>query len=90
VEKALEAKKEFGAAGYEFSAGMLAMLFDLMIRVGNLGEAETSLTELKKVAPDFVLDEHKIIDFATLLVSEGHIDGKYVIYLHGTGSSLNR
>ncbi|XP_021925064.1 leucine-rich PPR motif-containing protein, mitochondrial [Zootermopsis nevadensis] len=68
VEKALKAKGEFEAAGYEFSAGMLAMLFDLMVRVGNLDEAETNLKELNRVAPNFVLDEHKIIDYATLLI----------------------
>lgn len=79
VEKALKAKGEFEAAGYEFSAGMLAMLFDLMVRVGNLDEAETNLKELNRVAPNFVLDEHKIIDYATLLILKHRTEGKNIL-----------
>jgi leucine-rich PPR motif-containing protein len=81
VEKALEAKQEFEASGYDFSAGMLAALFDLMVRVGNLNEAETSLRELNQSAPNFILDEHKIIDFAALLVSKNRVEGKNIIYI---------
>lgn len=74
VEKALKAKQEFEASGYEFSAGMLAALFDLMVRISNLNEAERSLRELNQLAPNFILDEHKIIDFAALLVSKNHVE----------------
>jgi leucine-rich PPR motif-containing protein len=79
VEKALKAKEVFQAAGYEFSAGMLAMLFDLMIRFGNLDEAEKNLRELNQVAPNFVLDEHKIIDYATFLILKHRTEGKNII-----------
>jgi leucine-rich PPR motif-containing protein len=79
VEKALRAKEAFQAAGYEFSAGMLAMLFDLMLRVGNLDEAEESLRELNQVAPNFILDEHKIIDYATSLILKRRIEGKNIM-----------
>jgi hypothetical protein len=93
VEKALKAKEAFTAAGYEFSAGMLAMLFDLMVRVGNLDEAETSLRELNQLAPNFVLDEYKIIDYATLLILKHRTEGKNISYsLHRTkchGQVLN-
>lgn len=78
VEKVLVAKEEFEASGYEYSAGMLAMLFDVMVRFGNLDEAETSLRKLNVLAPDFILDEHKVLDFAMLLVSKNHIKGKNV------------
>jgi pentatricopeptide repeat protein len=81
VEKALKAKQEFEASGYEFSAGMLAVLFDLMVRVGNLSEAEESLSELNQVAPNFILDAHKIIDFAALLVSKHCIEGRSVMFI---------
>jgi leucine-rich PPR motif-containing protein len=81
VEKALKAKQEFEASGYEFSAGMLAVLFDLMVRVGNLNEAERSLRELNQLAPNFILDEHKIIDFAALLVSKNHVEGRSVMFI---------
>lgn len=76
VEKVLVAKEEFEASGYEYSAGMLAMLFDAMVRFGDLDEAEASLRKLNSLAPDFLLDEHKVLDFATLLVSKNRVKGK--------------
>jgi hypothetical protein len=78
VEKILVAKKEFEASGYEYSAGMLAMLFDVMVRFGNLDEAEASWRKLNSLAPDFILDEHKVLDYATLLVSKNRVKGKNV------------
>jgi leucine-rich PPR motif-containing protein len=81
VEKALKAKQEFEVSGYEFSAGTLAVLFDLMVRVGNLDEAERSLRKLNQIAPNFVLDEHKMIDFAALLVSKNHIEGRSLMFI---------
>jgi len=78
VEKVLVAKEEFEASGYEYSAGMLAMLFDVMVRFGNLDEAEASLRKLNVLAPDFILDEHKVLDFATLLVSKNRVKGTNV------------
>jgi pentatricopeptide repeat protein len=80
VEKAVKVRQEFESSGYEFSAGMLAALFDLMVRVGSLSEAEKSLSELKQVAPNFILDAHKIIDFAALLVSKNRIEGRSVMF----------
>jgi len=79
VEKALVAKGEFEASGYEYSAGTLAVLFDVMVRFGNLDEAEASLRKLNVLAHDFVLDEHKVLDFATLLVSKNRIKGTNVL-----------
>jgi len=78
MDKLLVAKEEFEASGYEYSAGMLAMLFDVMVRFGNLDEAEASLRKLNVLAPDFILDEHKVLDFATLLVSKKRIKVKNV------------
>ena len=79
VEKLRVAKDQYEASGYEYSAGMLAMLFDVMIRFGNLDEAEASLRKLNGLAPDFVLDEHKVLDFATLLVSKKRVEGTNVV-----------
>ncbi|KAJ9588803.1 hypothetical protein L9F63_017914, partial [Diploptera punctata] len=97
IQNALKAKKEFEAAGYKFSAGMLASLFDLMIQAGNLEGAEQSLQDFKQHAPQLVLDEHKVIDFATLLVSKGHFeDGLAMLDKHATeqivkgGSAISR
>lgn len=96
VENALKAKEEFEASGYKFSAGMLAKLFDLMVQTGNLEEAEKSLEDFKQHAPEIVLDDYKVVDFATLLVSKGHFeDGLAVLDKHATehkvkgGSSMS-
>jgi leucine-rich PPR motif-containing protein len=79
LEKVLVAKEEFEASGYEYSAGMLALIFDLMVRFGNLDEAEASLLKLNSIAPDFILDEHKVLDFATLLVSNRRVKGRNMV-----------
>ena len=78
VEKMLVAKEEFEASGYEYSAGMLVMLFDVIVRFGNLDEVEASLTKLNGLAPDFILDELKVLDFATLLVLKKRVKGTNV------------
>jgi len=78
VEKVLIAKEEFETLGYKYSAGMLAVLFDVMVRSGNLDEAEASLRKLNILAPDFILDEHKVLDFAALLVLTNRIKGTNV------------
>jgi leucine-rich PPR motif-containing protein len=76
VEKMLVAKEEFEASVYEYSAGMLAMLFDVMVRFGKLDEEEARLRKLNSLAPDFILDEHKVLDFATLLGSKNCVKVK--------------
>jgi len=75
------AKEEFEASGYVYSSGVLATLLDIMVHFGNPDEAEASLRKLNGLAPDFVLDEHKVLDFATLLVSKNHF--KVKMWLHG-------
>ena len=75
VKSALEAKKEFEESGYKFSAGMLAALFDLMVRAGDLQEAEDILQKFRQQNPELILDEHKVIDYATLLISNHQFEG---------------
>jgi len=70
AEKMYVAKEEFKASGYEYSAVVLATLFDILFHFGNPDEVEASLRKLNGLAPDFILDEHKVLDFATLLVSK--------------------
>ncbi|XP_067001344.2 leucine-rich PPR motif-containing protein, mitochondrial [Anabrus simplex] len=79
LEKAIEIKKEFEAANYEFSAGMQASLFDLHVKLGQVDDAELTLMELLKTAPGFSLDDFKILDFATLLVANNKYRGAIAI-----------
>ncbi|XP_053615995.1 leucine-rich PPR motif-containing protein, mitochondrial-like [Plodia interpunctella] len=60
--------------GVFLSAGMKAAIFDLHVKLGELEEAEMCLADLNKTAPNFSLDEFKIIDFATLMVYRHKID----------------
>ncbi|CAH0405199.1 unnamed protein product [Chilo suppressalis] len=50
------------------SAGMKAAIFDLHVKLGELDLAELALADLNKTAPNFNLDEFKVIDFATLMI----------------------
>ncbi|KAJ2948053.1 hypothetical protein O0L34_g9850 [Tuta absoluta] len=54
--------------GVILSAGMKAAIFDLYVKMGELDLAEIALAELNKTAPNFLLDEFKVIDLATLMV----------------------
>ncbi|CAH0727544.1 unnamed protein product, partial [Brenthis ino] len=54
--------------GVFLSAGMKASIFDLHVKLGELELAELALADLNKSAPNFTLDEFKVIDFATLMV----------------------
>ncbi|VVC95207.1 unnamed protein product, partial [Leptidea sinapis] len=60
--------------GVYISAGMKAAIFDLHVKLGELDLAELTLSDLNKNTPGFVLDEYKIIDFATLMVYRNKVD----------------
>ncbi|KAI5645009.1 leucine-rich PPR motif-containing protein, mitochondrial [Phthorimaea operculella] len=60
--------------GVFLSAGMKAAIFDLHVKMGELDHAELALADLNKTAPNFMLDEFKVIDFATLMVYRKKID----------------
>ena len=47
---------------------MMASIFDLHIRLKKPTEADKTYKQIKKSFPGFLLDEHKIIDYTTLLV----------------------
>nr|CAD7460312.1 unnamed protein product [Timema tahoe] len=87
--------QEFEAAGHEFSAGMIACMFDAHVRFGNLEEAEAYFKELTTSAPSFTLDHFKVVDFATLLVTKGKLKdavsllNKYPANIRGKGSMVS-
>ncbi|XP_060804000.1 leucine-rich PPR motif-containing protein, mitochondrial [Amyelois transitella] len=59
--------------GVFLSAGMKAAIFDLHVKLGELEQAEIALADLNKTTPNFILDEYKIIDLATLMVYRNKI-----------------
>ncbi|XP_053952059.1 leucine-rich PPR motif-containing protein, mitochondrial [Anastrepha ludens] len=74
LERALEIKDKCDKLQVQVSAGMLASTLDLYIKLKDLPNAEKSLKRLQQEFPDFSLDEHKFVDFATLLVHNKQLD----------------
>ncbi|XP_022130285.2 leucine-rich PPR motif-containing protein, mitochondrial [Pieris rapae] len=65
--------------GVFLSAGMKAAMFDLHVKLGELDLAELTLADLSRSAPNFMLDEFKVIDFATLMVYRKKIGQAFVL-----------
>ncbi|XP_037935324.1 leucine-rich PPR motif-containing protein, mitochondrial [Teleopsis dalmanni] len=74
LERALEIKTKCDQLNVDISPGMLASVFDMYIKLKDLPKAKMQLEKLKKTFPGFQIDEHKIIDYAALLVHDGELD----------------
>ncbi|KAL7745245.1 hypothetical protein ACLKA6_008290 [Drosophila palustris] len=74
LERALELQAKCEALRVQISPGMLAAILDLHIKLKNLTRAEQSLLRLQQTYPGFQIDEHKLIDYAALLVHHAQLD----------------
>uniref|UniRef100_A0A182MJ40 Pentacotripeptide-repeat region of PRORP domain-containing protein n=1 Tax=Anopheles culicifacies TaxID=139723 RepID=A0A182MJ40_9DIPT len=74
-KRALELKQKCDQAKVDQSSGMLASIIELYTKVGDPVQAGRTLEQLRKQFPGFIVDEHKIIDYAALLVERGQLDG---------------
>ncbi|XP_055388591.1 leucine-rich PPR motif-containing protein, mitochondrial isoform X2 [Condylostylus longicornis] len=74
LEKALEIKAKCENLNVHNSPGMLASIFDLNIKLKNLSGAKNCLQNIRKKYPGFLVDEHKIIDLAALMVEKDKLD----------------
>ncbi|XP_052903438.1 leucine-rich PPR motif-containing protein, mitochondrial [Anopheles moucheti] len=74
-KRALELKQKCDQAKVDQSSGMLASIIELYTKVGDPQQAGRTLEQLRKQFPGFIVDEHKIIDYAALLVERGQLDG---------------
>ncbi|XP_055699984.1 leucine-rich PPR motif-containing protein, mitochondrial [Phlebotomus papatasi] len=85
LDRAIEVKKLCDKKKVDLSPGMLASIFDLHVKTKNVKEAEWTWLELKKRYPGFAVDEHKVIDFASLLVEKGLLnEAKKVLTMRAT------
>ncbi|XP_049531623.1 leucine-rich PPR motif-containing protein, mitochondrial [Anopheles darlingi] len=75
LDRALELKRRCDVAKVEQSSGMLAALVELYTKCGKPEEAGRTLEQLRRQFPGFTIDEHKVIDYAALLISRGQLDG---------------
>lgn len=74
MARALEIKEICDQQRIDVSPGMLSSVFDLMVKVKNVSEAEKTLLNLKKLYPTFIIDDHKIIDYCALLIANNRMD----------------
>ncbi|KAH8397752.1 hypothetical protein KR222_000462, partial [Zaprionus bogoriensis] len=74
LERALELQTKCEQLNVQISPGMLAAIFDLHIKLKNLPRAQQSLKRLQSTYPGFQIDEHKLIDYAALLVHNKQLD----------------
>ncbi|XP_035897350.1 leucine-rich PPR motif-containing protein, mitochondrial [Anopheles stephensi] len=74
-KRALELKQKCDQARVDQSSGMLASVVELYTKVGDPVQAGRTLEQLRKQFPGFIVDEHKIIDYAALLAERGQLDG---------------
>ncbi|XP_016998674.2 leucine-rich PPR motif-containing protein, mitochondrial [Drosophila takahashii] len=68
LERAQQLLSKCQALKVQTSAGMMASILDLHIKLRDLPKAQQSLEQLSSSYPAFQIDEHKVIDFAALLV----------------------
>lgn len=72
-QRALEIQQMCNEKNVALSPGMVACTLELMIRTKNLDEVAKAAEQMAKLYPSFRLDEHKIIDWAALLVESGKV-----------------
>ncbi|KAH8366670.1 hypothetical protein KR084_011336 [Drosophila pseudotakahashii] len=68
LERAQQLLTKCQALKVQTSAGMMASILDLHIKLRDLPRAQQSLEQLSSSYPAFQIDEHKVIDYAALLV----------------------
>ncbi|KAH8283249.1 hypothetical protein KR044_001951 [Drosophila immigrans] len=74
LERALQLLAKCEALRVQISPGMLAAILDLHIKLKDLTRAQQTLLRLQNTYPGFQIDEHKLIDYAALLVHNTQLD----------------
>lgn len=74
LDRALEIKKICDLQKVNKSPGMLASILDLYIKTKNIESANRTLIQMKELFPGFPIDEHKLIDFASILIEAGNLE----------------
>lgn len=97
TKRVLEIKEELEESGFVLSPGMLSNLFSMYVLGGDSEAARKCLANISNADPNFVVDEFKIIDYATLLISEGQykaavsaLENRAGIHQISGGKSISR
>ncbi|XP_065364711.1 leucine-rich PPR motif-containing protein, mitochondrial [Calliphora vicina] len=74
LERAVEIKNKCEKLKVQTSPGMIASIFEMYTKLGDLANAQQSLEALEQTYPGFQIDEHKYVDYASLLVKCGQLE----------------
>uniref|UniRef100_A0A1I8NWD3 Pentatricopeptide repeat-containing protein-mitochondrial domain-containing protein n=1 Tax=Stomoxys calcitrans TaxID=35570 RepID=A0A1I8NWD3_STOCA len=74
LERAQEIKNKCDILQVQNSPGMLASILEMYIKLKDLPNAQIYLKKIEQTYPGFQIDEHKFVDYASLLVSSGQLD----------------
>ncbi|XP_075155386.1 leucine-rich pentatricopeptide repeat containing 2 [Haematobia irritans] len=74
LERALEVKNKCDIMQVQTSPGMLASIFEMYTKLKDLPNAQLYLKKIQQAYPGFQIDEHKFVDYASLLVASGQLD----------------
>lgn len=89
LERALDLKKKCELAKVELSPGMMASIFDMYIKLEEYQAAKFSLRKLEETFPGFLLDEHKLLDFAALMIKNGELEEtKQILIARATSNKV--
>ncbi|XP_015520540.2 leucine-rich PPR motif-containing protein, mitochondrial [Neodiprion pinetum] len=67
-KKAEETAELFKEKGFEWTSGMISSMFSLYVTNNMIDKADVYFRDLKTNHKDFIIDDYKVIDYATALV----------------------
>uniref|UniRef100_A0A1A9WFX4 Pentatricopeptide repeat-containing protein-mitochondrial domain-containing protein n=1 Tax=Glossina brevipalpis TaxID=37001 RepID=A0A1A9WFX4_9MUSC len=73
LKRALELKQKCDHLKVHTSPGMLASITEMYVKLKDLNNAQQCLSKLQEDYPGFLVDEHKFIDYAALLVQNNQL-----------------
>uniref|UniRef100_A0A1A9VUQ3 Pentatricopeptide repeat-containing protein-mitochondrial domain-containing protein n=1 Tax=Glossina austeni TaxID=7395 RepID=A0A1A9VUQ3_GLOAU len=74
LERALEIKRKCDKLKVHSSPGMLASIMEMHVKLKDINSAQEYLRKLQEEYPGFLIDEHKFIDYAALLVQNNQME----------------
>lgn len=87
IERVKELRKQFLEMQYEESLGMKSSVLHAFIKQKCLEDALTIYKDIKEIDPNFFIDDFKILDLCTLLISNNQVSEAWIII---KGASKNK
>uniref|UniRef100_A0A131Y1Z0 Putative bicoid mrna stability factor n=1 Tax=Ixodes ricinus TaxID=34613 RepID=A0A131Y1Z0_IXORI len=74
LDRAMEIAEQLKKEGSPFTGAMHAQLLDLFVSAGDLDKALEHHKLVYEVEPNFRLDDHKVLNLASLMISKGRFE----------------